>query len=284
MARPTTTDLDREKPMRRRPKWTRTLACLAAVATVLLATTGIATWRQGTTPDSGDPATAGTAGLLRAAAQRSGDVPLPDDCRPTADPPPTEYGFVATVTEGSVTGGVMKLTGLTARMCGIIRVVDGTHPGCEAEGKLIIPSDGVVFPDDLRTTLTVVPGMSPEVPTRVHAHPIEQVINCNGSSKDGLKLTLSIRVDGKAGAFGLRCAIPFSGTARTTITGDLLSGDYTGEFTLVGKHFHAGTVANNDKYCPGELPSHVNRIAQLPGKNYDVRMSGTVAIYQRPAS
>lgn len=268
--------------MRTRPKWTNILTGLAAV--VLLTATVTGTERHQAGAGGNALANSGGAEVTQAAAKFAEDIPLPADCHPTDNPPPTEYGFVAKITKGSVEGGVMELDGLRGRMCGIIRLVSGAHPDCPVEGKLIIPSDGVVFPDDLTTTLTVVPGMRPEVPTKVNAQPIEHVIDCNGSSEDGLTLDLSIVVDGKAGAFGLECAVPFSGIARTRITGELFSGDYTGEFTLTGDGFHAGRVGNNDKYCPGELPDHVNRIAELPGDDYQAELSGDVAIYQNPVS
>jgi len=215
-----------------------------------------------------------------AALRFAQSMPLPADCRPTPNPPPTEYGFVAKITQGGVKGGRMEISGLTAQMCGIVRIVAGKDPGCKAQGELIIPSDGIIFPSDLKTTLNVVPGMSPQVPTEVRARPVTKVIDCNDSSANGLKLELAITVDGKAGAFGLECAIPFTGTAHTVITGDLLSGDYTGDFTMTGDDFRAEKVANNDKYCPGHLPGHVNAIAALPGSGYHADLSGQVAIYQ----
>ena len=264
------------------PKWRHALTGLVAVVLLAAAITGAGQDRPGTGNDTSSPDH--NPRVTRAAAEFAEDIPLPADCRPTDNPPPTEYGFVAAITQGSVEGGVMELDGLQGRMCGIIRLAAGTHPECPVEGKLIIPSDGVIFPDDLTTTLNVVPGMQPEVPTAVTAHPIEHAIDCNRSSQDGLTLDLSIVVDGKAGAFGLECAVPFSGIARTRITGELFSGDYTGEFTLSGDEFHAGSVGNNDKYCPGELPDHVNKIAQLPGDDYRAELSGDVAIYQNPVS
>jgi|GEM_PF-3645930 len=268
--------------MQTRAKWTSTLAALAAVVLLTVTVTGMGQHQSGTNGYPSSPTD--NPEVTRAAAKFAQNVPLPADCQPTDNPPPTEYGFVAKITKGSVKGGVMQLEGLQGRMCGIIRLIPGIDPGCPVEGKLIIPGDGVLFPDDLKTTLNVIPGMHPKVPTKVNAHPIEHAINCNGSSQDGLTLDLSITVDGRAGAFGLECAVPFSGIARTRITGDLFSGDYTGEFTLTGDEFHAGKVSNNDKYCPGELPGHVNRIAQLPGDGYRAELSGTVAIYQNPVS
>jgi len=266
--------------MQARPKWMTTVAGLGAIVLLVASFTSSAPrWVEGRLAEGvgGHPETV-EADVTPAAAQRAASVSLPAECAPTDNPPPTEYGFVAKATKGSVEGGVMKIEGLTGRICGIIRLVSSTIPGCPVVGKLIVPSAGVMFRDDLTTTLTVVPDMRPEVPTTVDMARIEQPIDCGASSEDGLKVDLDLAAHGRAGAFGLECAIPFSGTARIRITGDPFGG--TGKFTLRGDQFSAGSVSNNDKYCPGELPGHVDRIAQLPGKNYTVKISGKLAIYQ----
>lgn len=214
-------------------------------------------------------------------AAAAATMPLPADCRPTAHPPPTEYGLVATITEGSLIAPAFRIDGLTAQMCGVIRIVSGTG-GCTVQGQVRIPSDGVVLPADLGATLTVVPGRHPKIPANVHVQPVIQLIPCGGSSANGLALDMTLAVDGRAGVFGLGCSIPLTGTVHTVVTGDLFSGNYQGSITLTGKAFRAGQVANNDRYCPGTLPGHVNTIAQLPAGNVSVSMSGTVAIYQNP--
>ena len=210
-------------------------------------------------------------------------VKLPADCVPTPHPPPTEYGFVARVTGGTVTGDRMKVTDMDVSVCGVIRVVNAT-PGSNCtgiQGELIIPADGVVT-NGLKAQLTVIPGSPIDIPVEVTATPMASYVRCDGSS-GGLKMDLNMKVRGSAGGFGLACQVPFTGTVHSTVTGPLLTPPYEGNTTITGK-VDAGQVANNDKYCPGQLPGRVNKIADLPTTGYDVNWPTKVSIYHPATS
>ncbi len=205
-------------------------------------------------------------------------VKLPADCVPNPNPPPTEYGFVARVTGGTVTGDRMKVTDMDVSVCGVIRVVNAT-PGSNCagiQGELVIPADGVVT-NGLKAQLTVIPGSPIDIPVEVTATPMASYVRCDDSS-GGLKMDLNLKVRGSAGGFGLACQVPFTGTVHSTVTGPLLTPPYTGNTTITGK-VDAGQVANKDKFCPGQLPGRVNRIAGLPTTGYDVNWPTKVSIY-----
>lgn len=267
----------------------RAVTAVLASAAAVLAVVGVTSWvgRDGggsahhaASAHPAAPAAAPAHAAGPAAAATVEPVPLPLDCQPTSNPPPTEYGFVARLTAGRVSGPAVTIDPMTARICGIIRIVPGTG-GCTAQGQLRVPADGVIFPDDLKATLTVVPGMHPKIPVTAQAQPVVVDIPCAGSSQNGLKLDLPLTVSGGAGAFGLSCNLTISGTAHSVITGDLFSGNYQGTVTLTGNNFHATPVTNSGAYCPGQLPQEVNTIAQLPSDDFGLAMAGVVSIYQR---
>lgn len=207
-------------------------------------------------------------------------VPLPGDCKPTPNPPPTEYGFVARVTGGTLTGsGPLKVTGIDVSVCGVIRLVNA-RPGSNchgAQGELIIPADGIVTNAlDARLAIQGMPVIE-NVPTTVKATPMTSYLSCDDSSS-GLKLDLNMKVAGSAGAFGLACDVPMSGTVHATVTGPLLTSPYQGNATMTGS-VTLGRVANNDKYCPGRLPTRIDTIAALPDSGYQVNWPTKVSVY-----
>ncbi len=248
----------------RRPwRWAPILATAVVVVTML--------------PGSAAPRAATATTIVPAA------VPLPASCKPNPNPPPTEYGFVARVTNGTVTGtGPLRVAAIDVSVCGVVRVVDAqSGSGCTGiQGRLIIPSDGVVT-NGLEADLAV-SGMPliEDVPTEVTAEPMTSDVVCDDSD-DGLKMDLSLEVNGSAGAFGLQCRVPFRGEVHATVTGNLLTGDFKADMEMTGT-VDAGTVGNNDRFCPGWLPSRVNEIADLPASGYQVHWPGHVSIYHPP--
>lgn len=252
---------DRLTARTRRPwRWAPLLAVATVVMTML--------------PGSAAPRMTTTPAIVPAA------VPLPQACVPRPNPPPTEYGFVARVTDGTVMGdGPLRVTKIDVSVCGIVRVVDAQPgSGCDGiQGRLIIPADGVVT-NGLKADL-VIDGMPliENVPTEVVAEPMSSDVSCSDSA-GGLKMELGLRVNGSAGAFGLQCRVPFTGEVKATVTGPLLTPPYQGE-TIIEGTVDARTVSNNDKFCPGWLPKRVNQIADLPATGYQVHWPTKVSIY-----
>jgi len=207
-------------------------------------------------------------------------MPLPSDCKPDPNPPPTEYGFVARISDGTLDGsGPLKVNGIDVSVCGVIRLVNAQPgSGCSGiQGQLIIPGDGVVT-NSLDASLAI-KGMPviQHVPTTVSVAPLTSYLSC-GSSSDGLKLDLNMSLTGSSGAFGLACDVPMSGTLHATVTGPLLTSPYRGNATMTGA-VSLGTVSNNDAYCPGQLPSRINRIADLPDSGYQANWPAKVSVY-----
>ncbi len=245
---------------RRTWRWAPLLAVAAVVLTML--------------PGSAAPRVMTAAVLVPAA------VPLPPACVPTPNPPPTQYGFVARVTGGTVGGdGPLKVTQIDVSVCGIVEVINAqSGSGCTGiQSRLIIPKEGVVT-NGLKADL-VIDGMPPieNVPTEVVAEPMSSDVSC-ADSDDGLKMELSLKINGSAGAFGLQCHVPFTGEVHATVTGPLLTPPYQGETTIEGT-VDAKTVSNNDQLCPGWLPKRVNKIAELPATGYQVHWPTKVSIY-----
>lgn len=210
-------------------------------------------------------------------------VPLPAACKPNPNPPPTEYGFVARVTGGTVAGdGPLEISDIDVSVCGVVRVVAAqAGSGCEGiQARLVIPADGVVT-HGLEASL-VIPGMPrmEDVPTRVVASPMASDVACN--DEDGLAMDLDLRISGSAGIFGLQCEVPFTGAVRATVTGPLLTPPYEGQTRVKGA-VRVGAVSNNDKFCPGRLPRRLNRIAELPATGYQVDWPAKVSIYHPSA-
>ncbi|MDQ6527403.1 hypothetical protein RB608_27560 [Nocardioides sp. LHD-245] len=228
----------------------------------------------------GSAAPSVTVAPLRTTAVAQAAVPLPAACKPTSNPPPTEYGFVARVTGGTVQGdGPLKVTGIDVSVCGIVRLVAAQSGGCTGvQGRLIIPKEGVVT-NGLEAGL-VIDGMPPmgNVPTEVIAEPMSSDIACDDSD-DGLTMDLRLKINGSAGIFGLQCRVPFTGEVQATVTGPLLTPPFQGTTTITGT-VAAGSVSNNDKFCPGQLPKRLNAIAELPAMGYQVNWPTTVSIYQ----
>lgn len=246
----------------------RTLTVLRVLAVPSVAAVMIVSlWGDGTPP------TADTAPTYLVA-----DVPLPADCVPNPKPPPTEYGFVARVKGGTMTGPSISVTGMDISICGVIRLVNATPgTGCEGvQARTLIPADGVVV-NKLKSQLTVIPGKPLDLPVKVKASPMQSDLKCTDSD-DGITLELEVKVKGGAGAFGLTCIVPFSGKTRGVVTGPLLSPPYEGSVTITGT-LNGGGVTNNDAFCPGDLPERVERITGLPSGGYKVKWPAKISVY-----
>lgn len=257
--------------VRRNRARTRLAALLSAAAVLALVAGGLAIVRA----SGASMSSVTTRGVAGAPA----GVPLPADCVPTPHPPPTEYGFVALVTNGTVTGPAVSVTGLDLSICGVLTIVNpapGSHCAT-VQAQLRIPGDGVVT-SGIDTRLTVVPKMRPKLPVQLHVVPLRQGIDCVDSSH-GFTINLAMTMQVGAGAFGLQCRIPLSGTLTTTVSGHLLTPPFHSDQTMTGT-FSAGTVVNDDRYCPGNLPASVNRIAGLPAGGYRAMLPTRLAVYQ----
>ncbi len=217
-----------------------------------------------------------------APSARAAAPQVPSSCRPTPNPPPTEYGFVARFEEGSIEAGPLTLDDLDISVCGIIRLVASpAGTSCPVSAELRVPADGVRV-TSLRATLDLIPGKPLEVPVELQARPTVSAIPCTGDSEDGLELDLNLVMEGRAGVFGLECAIPFTGRARSVVTGPLRSPPWEGEASLKGDGLTVGTIANPGRLCPGDLPAGLADLTGLPYTDVVVDLDGKVAVYQDP--
>lgn len=231
-----------------------------------------------TLPASADQAPSGVpASVVRGAVAQ-----VPPGCRPTRNPPPTEYGVVARVESGSVDAGVLEIDDMDISICGVLRLVRSGESACPVSTQLVIPSDGVKA-NALRATFAIIPGKPLEVPVSMSASATRSTVSCTGSSSGGFKADLDVALQGRARLFGLQCVIPFTGVARAVITGPLLSPPYEGTATLKGDSFTVAKVANHDKYCPGELPARIDRLARLPITKVPIDLKAKITVYQAPA-
>jgi hypothetical protein len=260
----------RSTPRRRR--WLR-----LAVPAVLVATWGLLTLPADAGP--GGPPSSSVRAVASAAAVAA---TVPPGCRPTRNPPPTEYGFVARIEQGSIDAGVLKIASMDVSICGVLRLV-ASPPGtsCPVSTQLRVPADGVKV-TALKAVFDIIPNKPLEVPVKMRARPTVSLISCEGDSKDGFKAELNVALEGRAGLFGLECAIPFTGVAKSVITGPLLSPPYEGQATLKGDDFTVGKVANHDKFCPGQLPGRVDRLTGLPIAKVPIDLKAKIAVYQDP--
>lgn len=217
------------------------------------------------------------ASVVRAAVPQ-----VPPGCRPDRDPPPTEYGVVARVESGSIDAGVLRIEDMDISICGVLRLVRSGESACPVSTQLRIPADGVKA-NALRAVFDIIPDKPLVVPVSMSASATESTVSCSGSSSGGFKANLNVALQGRARLFGLQCVIPFTGVARAVITGPLLSPPYEGTATLKGDGFTVGKVANHDKYCPGELPGRIDRLAGLPITKVPIDLKAKITVYQDPA-
>lgn len=207
---------------------------------------------------------------------------VPPGCRPNRNPPPTEYGVVARVESGSIDAGVLKIDDMDISICGVLRLVRSGESACPVSTQLVIPSDGVKA-NALRAIFDIIPDKPLEVPVSMSASATRSTVSCSGSSSGGFKADLNVTLQGRARLFGLQCVIPFAGVAKAVITGPLLSPPYEGTATLKGDGFTVAKVANHDKYCPGELPARIDRLARLPITKVPIDLTAKITVYQDPA-
>ncbi|GAA3645251.1 hypothetical protein GCM10022237_00870 [Nocardioides ginsengisoli] len=259
----------RSRGVRVRRRWLR-----LAVPAVLLTTWGLLTLPADARP--GVPPSYGVRGVGATAPAAQ----VPAGCRPTSNPPPTEYGFAARVEQASINAGALRIADLDVSICGILRLVS-SPPGtsCPVSTELHVPADGVKV-TALKAVFDIIPGKPLEVPVTMRARPTVSLISCEGDSANGFKARLDLALEGRAGLFGLQCAIPFTGIASSVITGPLLSPPYEGQATLKGSDFTVAKVTNHDKYCPGQLPARVGRLAGLPITKVPIDLKAKIAVYQ----
>jgi hypothetical protein len=186
---------------------------------------------------------------------------LPADCMPaSAGPPSSPYqlGLVGTATNGTLTTKAATLSGIDAKFCGLVTLVNGTPP-CSATGAIESPNDGQLY-GALSLALTLVPGMTPNVGFVANPGTISGGFSCV-SSQNGLAVGLDAVVSGStAPLFGVSCTI-----GPVTIP---LSGSVTGPLTST-----SATLTSNDlsvpavqpsATCPSAVASNIDAIAGLP--------------------
>lgn len=225
------------------------------------------------------PAAASLAAFV-AAVPRAGSS-IPADCLPQPGGPPGspyQLGITGTIRNGLLSAGSASVFDVSAKFCGVVTVVAGKPP-CAATGSVTAPRDGQVF-GSMSATLTLVPGMAPEVPFEAHPGTITGGFACE-SSRDGLSVSLTADVSASTGLYGLSCTIgPLSIPLSGVLTGPLTDASVT----LRGDDFAVPGVSSSSS-CSGEAPSDLDAIAGLPiaAGGATVSLPATVSLY-RPGS
>jgi hypothetical protein len=219
------------------------------------------------------PTAATTVNALNLAAE-----PLPADCVPAAAGPPTspyQLGLVGTATGGSLTTGSATVSGIDAKVCGLVTLVNGTPP-CYATGYIESPHDGQLY-GALSIALTLVPGMNPTVGFTANPGTITGGFNC-GTSQNGLSVDLNAAVSGStAPLFGVSCTIAVTIPLGGAATGPL---DST-RATLSSNDFTIPAVQPSPT-CPSAVAANVDDIAGLPlaAGRATATLPVTASIYQ----
>jgi hypothetical protein len=240
---------------------------------VTLVVLGIGPARAGAQAQPPSPIAAPTAKARNLAAE-----PLPSDCVPAAAGPPTspyQLGLVGTVTGGSVATGSATVSGIDAKVCGLVTLVNGTPP-CYATGYIVSPHDGQLY-GALSIALTLVPGMNPTVGFTANPGTITGGFNC-GSSQNGLSVGLNAAVSGStAPLFGVSCTIAVTIPLGGAATGPLAST----RATLTSNDFSVPAVQPSPT-CPSAVAANVDDIAGLPlvAGRATATLPVTASIYQ----
>ena len=186
---------------------------------------------------------------------------LPADSAPAPAGPPTspfQLGVVGTATNGALTTKSATVSGINAKFCGLVTIVNGTPP-CYATGFVESPNDGQVY-GALSVALNLVPGMTPSVGFVANPGTISGGFSC-GSSQNGLAVGLNAVVSGStAPLFGVSCTIgPVTIPLGGSVTGPLAS--TTG--TLSSDDFGVPAIQPSPT-CPSAVASNIDAIAGLP--------------------
>ncbi|MBO0727896.1 MAG: hypothetical protein J2P57_01470 [Acidimicrobiaceae bacterium] len=202
---------------------------------------------------------------------------LPNDCIPQGQGPPVvpyELGFVGTVTGGTLVAGPAKVSGITAKVCGIVTVEPG-NSACPVTGVITSNPDDQKF-DAVEAGLTLVPGIQPKVPFTILPGKISGTFACPTTSQHGLPVTLRALVGGTTGLFGLQCEVgPLPVTLSGLVTGPLT--DVTGTFT--SRPFAVPAIGPSQG-CSQQVASNFNAIAGLPiapgGASISLQLTGSL--------
>ncbi len=246
-------------------------ALLGVAVTLVVLGTGPAPAGAQAQPPSTKPSPPAKARTLAA-------EPLPADCVPAASGPPTspyQLGLVGTATGGSLATGSATVSGIDAKVCGLVTLVNGTPP-CYATGYIESPHDGQLY-GALSIALTLVPGMNPTVGFTANPGTITGGFNC-GSSQNGLSVGLNAAVSGStAPLFGVSCTISVTIPLGGAATGPL---DAT-RATLTSNDFSIPAVQPSPT-CPSAVAANVDDIAGLPlaAGRATATLPVTASIYQ----
>jgi hypothetical protein len=204
---------------------------------------------------------------------------LPADCIPKPSGPPGapyQLGVVGTVNDGLLTAGSATIANVTAKFCGIVTVV-GAKPPCGATGNVVSPQDGQIF-GSLSAELTLVPGMQPKVPFVAHPGTITGTFTCTSNSSAGLAVSLTAKVSGSTGLFGLSCTI---GPLTIPLTG-LVTGPLDNATVTLRSNDFAVPAVQSSPSCAGAVPANLDQIAGLPIRpgGATATLPATTSIYQ----
>jgi hypothetical protein len=215
------------------------------------------------------PAPAAARGAAPASARllaSGGSSSLPADCTPNPTGPPShpyQLGFVASVT-GSLATGPVAVSGIKAKACGIATV--GPSNTCGVTADVNVPQDGQLFAP-VKATITVIPGLSPQIPFSPKAQSLTSGLGCE-SSANGINVTAVAKVGGAAGLFGLTCGVTLTLPLKATILGPLessglgLYGTFSGNGTFVLPAITPSYTAA--QYCPAGAAAIADKSFGLP--------------------
>ena len=140
--------------------------------------------------------------------------------RPALRPLPTSWDWWERLTNGALATGSATVSGIDAKFCGIVTLVNGTPP-CGVTGSVDSPTDGQKY-GPLSVVLTLVPGMTPTIGFIANPGTITGGFSCT-SSQNGLAVALNANVSGStAPLFGVSCTIgPVTIPLTGAVTGPL---------------------------------------------------------------
>jgi hypothetical protein len=275
-----------ERVARRGPASRRAAAALGLAALLAAGSAGLAAGlarphgpAAAAAADRQVPAAADLAAFVASAPRAAASIPA--DCMPAPSGPPGapyQLGITGTISNGLLSAGSASVFDVSAKFCGVVTVVAGKPP-CAATGTVSAPKDGQVF-GSMSATLTLVPGMAPEVPFEAHPGAITGGFACE-SSTAGLAVSLTADVSASTGLYGLSCTIgPLSIPLTGVLTGPLTDASVT----LRGNDFAVPAVSSSST-CSGQVPSDLDAIAGLPiaAGGATVDLPAKVSLY-RPGS
>lgn len=254
-------------------------------------------------PAGGHSRTAGSS-LANLLSSTTYPAHFPVDCQPDyyAQPKPHfappyppynayRLGFLAGVSNGSLSVGPVSVAGISAKVCGFATLGAGKpapqgKPYCALQATVSVPADGQLFPT-VNAAIRVIPGTTspdtePEIPFTPAAKSLTSVIGLDPTNvrpgeqpppgcqtfTDGLHLQATATAGGSAGLFGLSCGLTLTIPLTAVATGPLVSPNPPAlplHGTLTNSAFVIPPAAPTAT-CPAVVTQNLNQILGLPLK------------------